>query len=149
MGCLWESPKAVKSQHPIFSVSLLPQSPGLTSILLCLCGELSHSSEKDGPVSLKDGLFVIKLIIVLLSKIFRFWKIIAPQAPKAKHFIIISFLGLDSPGVRTSPWRHCLLNWCPCVRNDTHSGFVKPVFARIWIRVAICVPILLSLKLGQ
>lgn len=46
--------------------------PGLTSILLCLCGELSHSSEKDGPVSLEDGLFVIKLIIVLLSKIFRF-----------------------------------------------------------------------------
>ena len=38
---------------------------GLTLTLLCPYGKLSHSSENGGAVSIKDGLFLKKLIIIV------------------------------------------------------------------------------------
>lgn len=61
-GCLWESPKEERVNTP----SPIPSAKELTSTLLGLCGKSSHWSGKDGLVSLKDGLFVMKLVIVLL-----------------------------------------------------------------------------------
>ena len=103
-GVLGRTPKTrVSTPHPLPLCSAtkprrLPQNPGLTLILFCLCGKLSHSSKKDGPVSLWDGLFVMQLIIVLLR--FQILENHISIGSKGQTFYNNLFLRLDSLGVR-------------------------------------------------
>lgn len=149
MACLGESPRAISSQHPNFSF-LQPQNQG------CYTKpgtNLDPALPVDGWVidQRKMGWFPSSMDFLLGSWLsyysdFRSQKIRATWTPKAERFITISsWIRLS----RTSPQRYCLLNQCPCVRNDTHPGSLGSVFARTWIPGATCVLIHLSVKLGQ
>lgn len=84
----------------------------------------------------------MKLIIILLR--FQILENYSSMGSKGQKFYNHFFLRLDSSGVRLVPGGTAY-----CMRDDPYPGFVSPVFARTWIPVAICVPIHLSVKLGQ